>query len=283
MARLSAKTGLQICVAEQDRVQLAMENNTTYFGRLSQCAFRRIRCQRHSSGPLTLFPVVTAMFEHGASVSQLHYEYSDATFERLRSHAVLPARLGTAVLRRRVDFLAGRWCAQRALQAAGFEDHAEIATGEHGAPIWPPNVVGSISHCNGFAIACVGHATRIAAMGVDIEKAMAPDVASDIRGQLASEDELTMAHHGGMSPEAWLTVLFSGKESLFKALYPGVGHYFDFLDAKASHLDPHARTFMLNLCVALSPEHPQGSAYPIHFQWNEGFVLTHCLLPALRT
>ena len=86
-------------------------------------------------------------------------------------------------------------------------------------------------------------------------------------------------NRGSMSPEAWLTVLFSGKESLFKALYPGVGRYFDFLDATAGHLDACAGTFTLALRVPLSPEHPQGSTYPIRFHWNGDRVFTRCVLP----
>lgn len=219
------------------------------------------------------------MLEEGISVSQLRYEYSGATLDQLREQIYLPARLKVAVLRRQVDFLAGRLCAQRALQAEGFEGYAEVTTGAHGVPIWPTNFLGSISHCDGFAIASVGHAQRIAALGIDIEQQMSTEVANDIRRQLASNEELAMGRHSSMSPEAWLTTLFSGKESLFKALYPSVGWHFDFLDAAALRLDACAGTFTLSLRVPLSPHHPQGSIYPIRFHWDEGRVFTRCILP----
>lgn len=223
-------------------------------------------------------PVHEAMLEDGTSVSQLGYEYSAAMLGQLREQVSLPARLKTAVLRRQVDFLAGRLCAQRALQAAGFEGNVEIATGEHGAPIWPANFLGSISHCDGFAIASVARAQRIAALGIDVERQMSVEVASEIRGQLATDQELAVGRHA-MSPEAWLTVLFSGKESLYKALYPSVGRYFDFLDATAVHLDACAGTFTLGLRIALSPDHLQGSTYPIRFHWNADRVFTRCVVP----
>lgn len=220
-----------------------------------------------------------ALLEDGTSVSQLGYEYSGAMLDQLREQVPLPARLKTAVLRRQVDFLAGRWCAQRALRTAGFEGDVEIATGERGAPVWPANFLGSISHCDGFAIASVACAQRIAALGIDVERQMSVVVASDVRRQLATDQELALGRHGSMSPEAWLTVLFSGKESLYKALYPGVGRYFDFLDVTAVHLDADAGTFMLGLLTALSPDHPQGSTYPIRFHWNADRVFTRCVVP----
>lgn len=220
-----------------------------------------------------------AVIEDGTSVSQLHYEYSGAALDQLRERVLLPARLKTAVLRRQADFLAGRLCARRALLAAGFEGDTEIATSEHGAPIWPIAFRGSISHCDGFAIASVGHARRFAAIGIDIERRISADVVGEIRRQVASTEELSLGSCNGMSPETWLTLLFSGKESLFKALYPDVGRHFDFLDATATHLDACAGTFTLCLRVALSPRHPQGSTYAIRFLWSEGHVLTHCILP----
>lgn len=216
-------------------------------------------------------------------ISQLGYEYSDAMLDQLRDQVFLPARLKKAVLRRQVDFMAGRLCAQRALQAAGCESNAEIITGEHGSPIWPASFLGSISHCDGFAIASVARAQHIAGLGIDVEQKMSAEVAGDVREQLANNEEMAMGCNGSMSPEAWLTVLFSGKESLFKALYPNVRRYFDFLDATAEHLDACAGTFTLCLRIELSPDHMQGSIYPIRFHWNGDRVFTRCILPAPAT
>jgi enterobactin synthetase component D len=222
-------------------------------------------------------PAHETMGEDGVTVTQLGYEYSGAVLDQLRGLVALPVTLVKAVLRRQVDFLAGRWCAQRALQAAGFEGAVEIAHGQHGAPIWPPNFLGSISHCDGFAMASVARVQHIQALGIDVERQLSADVAREIQGQLATHQELAIGR-GSMSPEAWLTVLFSGKESLFKALYPGVGRYFDFLDATALQLDAGAGTFTLVLRVQLSPRHPQGSTYPIRFHWNGDRVFTRCVV-----
>lgn len=221
-----------------------------------------------------------ATLEGAVSVSQLQYEYSDSMLGLLRERIVLPARLETAVIRRQVDFLAGRLCAQRALQASGFEGRVEIATGTHGAPTWPDGYVGSISHCAGLAMAAAGSARRVSAVGIDVERLMAEEVAGAVRRQVAGDEELAMAHGSDMSQEAWLTALFSGKESLFKALYAGVGRYFDFRDVSATKPDFRNDSFTLKLDVTLSPDHPAGASYPIRFKWTGDVVMTWCVLPA---
>src|ERR1700761_3617241 len=64
------------------------------------------------------------------------------------------ALLGRAVEKRRREFAAGRGCARRALAALGLPP-APLLPGEGGAPRWPDGVVGSITHCAGYAAAAV--------------------------------------------------------------------------------------------------------------------------------
>ncbi|SUI55146.1 Uncharacterised protein [Serratia marcescens] len=53
-----------------------------------------------------------------------------------------------------------------------------------------------------------------------------------------------------------LTLTFSAKESLFKALYPQVRCYFDFLDARMVAVDTQRQTFVLALLKTLTPNCP---------------------------
>ena len=53
-----------------------------------------------------------------------------------------------------------------------------------------------------------------------------------------------------------LTLTFSAKESLFKALYPQVRCYFDFLDARMVAVDMQRQTFVLALLKTLTPNCP---------------------------
>lgn len=140
---------------------------------------------------------------------------------------------------RRRDFCLGRTAAHRALRALGHPV-VPIPIGPGRAPLWPPGVVGSISHAGGSAVAAVarggagdargpGDLRGVAALGLDLEviRPLEAGVASLIA------DTAERAWIGGDA--ARLILLFSAKESIFKALYPLHGAFFDF---DAVHLDP---------------------------------------------
>uniref|UniRef100_UPI0026F03213 4'-phosphopantetheinyl transferase family protein n=1 Tax=Lonsdalea britannica TaxID=1082704 RepID=UPI0026F03213 len=71
-----------------------------------------------------------------------------------------------------------------------------------------------------------------------------------------------------------LTLAFSAKESLYKALYPQVKHYFDFLDVKLVTLDNVRHTFTLELLCDLSPDFPRGRRFSGTYQLREQDVIT---------
>ncbi len=181
----------------------------------------------------------------------------------------LPAH--AAQQRRARDHLAGRLAASRALRA--LTGHAPtIGRDADGAPLWPQGVVGAISHSGGRAVALVGRSTDHAGLGVDLER-----VASrkDIAALILSQDE--MARLGQAPGALMLTLAFSAKESLFKALYPRVGHVFGF-DA-AELLFVAEGTGLLRLRKPLGP---WGKARTFRFHWAEtdGQVLTALSAPA---
>ncbi|MEL1221549.1 4'-phosphopantetheinyl transferase superfamily protein, partial [Aeromonas hydrophila] len=85
----------------------------------------------------------------------------------------------------------------------------------------------------------------------------------------------TAAPAVGLSRAEALTLIFSAKESLFKALYPRVGRYFDFLDAR--WLTMTEQTLTLELVGGLTPELPAGWRCTLYWKTLPGGVLT-CLL-----
>lgn len=121
--------------------------------------------------------------------------------------------------RRFAEFSTGRYCARRALDRLGCED-SPILSDQYGAPLWPSDYIGSISHCADFAVAVVGRSSMINYFGVDIEDAI--DVDTKVIAMLSSSSELeNIALLSLESPPDifWNTVLFSAKESVFKAVF----------------------------------------------------------------
>jgi 4'-phosphopantetheinyl transferase EntD len=129
---------------------------------------------------------------------------------------------------RRQSFRAGRWCAKRALGRAGYRGGA-IGRDKRGAPSVTSPFVLSISHDRDIAAAVA--ATRCGSLeGIGVDLELASRVPTELWGRLGAPLELALirdALAGYASPDA---ILFSSKESAYKALYPIVGRVLDFPD-----------------------------------------------------
>ncbi len=123
----------------------------------------------------------------------------------------LPEELRGAVAKRRREFLHGRLCAALALRSAGFPEELPR---RGRAPLWPEGAAGSISHTDTRAIAVVAHG---GALGVDCEDLMSPEQAAALHGTLINGSEAALRPEG-LPFEAYLTLAFSAKEALYKAL-----------------------------------------------------------------
>src|SRR6267143_5303514 len=75
-----------------------------------------------------------------------------------------------AVLKRRREFTAGRVCARAALERLGIRGFPIVAAPDR-SPVWPPGIVGSLSHCGDYCGAAVARRGSIAGVGLDVERA----------------------------------------------------------------------------------------------------------------
>jgi 4'-phosphopantetheinyl transferase EntD len=144
------------------------------------------------------------------------------------------AAMASAVETRRREFATVRLCARRALARLGMPAVPLVPTGAppwaRAAPVWPPGFVGSMTHCEGYRAAAVARATGAASLGVDAEP-HAP-LPGDVLAVIAlPEERRALAALAGTHPVlAWDRVLFSAKESVFKAWFPLTGRWLDFRD-----------------------------------------------------
>jgi len=141
-----------------------------------------------------------------------------------------PAIAG-AVEQRRREYTAVRVCARLALARAGLPP-AAIVPGPSRAPIWPPGVVGSMTHCAGYRGCAVARSEVIAAIGIDAEPHEA--LPAEVLPTVASRAErAALAALAGADPATcWDRILFSAKESVFKAWFPAAGAWLGFDDAE---------------------------------------------------
>lgn len=172
----------------------------------------------------------------------------------------LPADLIHAVPKRRCEFLAGRLCAALALRAVGAPEHVGRAGR---APVWPAGVRGSISHCEGRAMAVVLPGTQ--PVGLDCEPLMPAETVAEIGHLLLTGADLAQ-RPADMDEARFCTLVFSAKEAVYKALSATLADIPDFHEAHLTALTPAALT------VAF-----RGRAVPVLYGWDGGDCVTLAL------
>ena len=207
--------------------------------------------------------LVSAVFDHKQLI--------DGDFQRSGINA--PANIQRSVAKRQAEFLAGRLCARQALQHLDGRDYVP-ELGEDRAPVWPVDICGSITHSHGWAAAIVSSREQWRGLGMDMENLLDHDRAERLAGEILTPDELQRMAAGPAEQIGLLvTLTFSAKESLFKALYPLVQKRFYFEDAQLLEWTPqgHAR---LRLQIDLSNEWRNGTELDAQFSVQSGQVLT---------
>ncbi|MEV5322283.1 4'-phosphopantetheinyl transferase superfamily protein [Streptomyces sp. NPDC052687] len=188
-----------------------------------------------------------------------------------------------AVAKRRREFTAVRACARRAMEKLGVPPQA-ILPGERGAPRWPDGLLGSMTHCDGYCAAALVRATDLASLGIDAEPhAPLPDGVLDAVALPAERERLRRLATAlpGLRGDR---LLFSAKESVYKAWYPLTGRWLDFseadIDITADPEDPARGAFRAELLV---PGPLLGDRRVGHFEgrWTvrRGLVATAVTVP----
>ncbi|MFF4156682.1 4'-phosphopantetheinyl transferase [Streptomyces sp. NPDC001678] len=115
--------------------------------------------------------------------------------------------------RRRADFAAGRLAARRALAVLGVPGPV-LRDGRR--PLFPAGTTGSISHCTGhIGVSFVSTHPGVAATGIDLERT---DRLTRATARLVCTRHERAWVSRARRPESRLSVLFSAKEALYKAL-----------------------------------------------------------------
>ncbi|WP_326638705.1 4'-phosphopantetheinyl transferase superfamily protein [Streptosporangium sp. NBC_01755] len=129
------------------------------------------------------------------------------------------AVISRSVEKRRREFTTARWCARDALGNLGYQP-VPVLPGAKGAPIWPSGVVGSITHCAGYRAAVVARSGDITTLGIDAEPNK-PLPSGILEVITAGEELRRVMDLLRRDPSVrWDRLLFSAKESVYKAWFP---------------------------------------------------------------
>ncbi|WP_330324338.1 4'-phosphopantetheinyl transferase family protein [Streptomyces pseudovenezuelae] len=162
------------------------------------------------------------------------------------------ALVARAVPKRRREFAVVRACARRAMEKLGVPPQP-VLPGERGAPRWPAGLTGSMTHCDGYCAAALVRAGDLASLGIDAEPhGPLPDGVLEsvsLPGERARLRELAAANPA----VHWDRLLFSAKESVYKAWFPLTGKWLDFTEADIDILvtpgTPYGGTLRAELLV----------------------------------
>ena len=138
-------------------------------------------------------------------------------------NVVLPIDFTGAANKREAEFTAGRLAAKQALTGLGIQGFT-VLKGVKGDPLWPEGVVGSISHTQDVCMASVSNADGLLGLGIDIEAQRV--LKANIQRVICREEELSLHWHA--DTELAKLILFSAKESVYKALYPTQQRFIGF-------------------------------------------------------
>jgi len=203
-----------------------------------------------------------------------HFDTSQLASDDFQRSAIAPpASIQRSVAKRQAEFLAGRVCARAALQQ--LEGLSFIpAIGEDRAPVWPAHITGSITHSTGRAAAIVANKAHWRGLGMDLENLLNHERAERLAGEILTPPEMQRMAAGPSDQLALLvTLTFSVKESLFKALYPIVQKRFYFEHAQVLEWSTDGQV-RLRLLTDLSSEWCSGTELDAQFGVKDGQLLS---------
>jgi 4'-phosphopantetheinyl transferase EntD len=169
-----------------------------------------------------------------------------------------------AVPARRAEFAAGRGHARAALRQLGCRDQP-IPRAVDRRPVWPPGYVGSIAHSSTLCGAIAASDRSYLGLGFDLEPAQTLD--PDLYAIVGRPEEQESFRRPVASPAGPLDrgrLVFAIKETVFKACYPLVRCWFDFLAVRVE-IDAAARSFSARIVEvdAALPGHTE-----LHGLWD---------------
>ena len=186
----------------------------------------------------------------------------------------MPQSIRRAVPKRQAEFLAGRILSIKLLQQSGVYIQT-LEIGSMREPVWPVANVGSISHSQDYVMAMVASQNDVSVIGCDVETVIPENTRKEIADTVLLPQEYKLLNNYLLSTEQLFTLIFSAKESLYKALYPQVKKFFDFHAAKVINIDIGNKILHIILAQTLCKGFKEGKLFQIHFELLNKKVITY--------
>lgn len=181
-----------------------------------------------------------------------------------------------SVAQRKSEYLAGRIASRLAQYLLGLSPEP-VGTGRHRNPMWPSHTLGSITHANSHAIVAMARAQYVHRIGIDYEPWIDVSTIKSVIDIIMCDREKTKVENDSLTPIKDITIIFSAKESLFKALYDECGEYKDFHAAETVNIDHQSSRVRLRLTESWSNELRAGTIFDLEYITHHEGVITYLI------
>lgn len=190
---------------------------------------------------------------------------------------VAPAFLKDALPSRLEEFFSGRVVAEAILRHH-FASKAMISSKSQHLPQWPHTYLGSISHNQQQLLVMVS--AEYSYVGVDLKEHISQQTAEQIADLILTRKEQQywlQEVKQYISYTQYVSLLFSMKESLYKAVYPIAMNYIDFLEVEMIEVNMNQRRAHFQFCTNIQKKYALSSDYLVQWldlnDWGFTFVL----------
>jgi len=177
--------------------------------------------------------------------------------------------------KRRLEFFSGRWCAAQCLKRLQSPS-VDVAIAPDRSPIWPLGIIGSISHSDNYAVCIASSNNHARALGLDLQSNSSAKLANELSPIILHPNEFQSFWKENQHPDntRLFDLIFSAKETLYKALYPLCSIFFDHQCAEVIHIDWAAGELEIKLLIPLGQVWRKNECFTIHFSTLNNELIT---------
>ena len=201
-------------------------------------------------------------------------DLSQTTHLHIHQRLEHPPKIVQAHPKRQHEYLCGRILAQAVLKHHFALDQPLTSMHEH-LPVWPTHVLGSISHSQNKLI--VALSDKASYLGIDIEHWVTSEFAQESAHLILTPSELELWKIKAskfFDFSQFVSLIFSVKESLYKAVYPIAKQYIDFLEAFVVDIDFENQTLTLAFTSEIRNRHQLLEHYQGGWKVEQDHIMT---------
>ncbi|MFT7404650.1 4'-phosphopantetheinyl transferase family protein [Zhongshania sp.] len=198
-----------------------------------------------------------------------------------RSAVYCPPPMFRASRKRQAEYFAGRYLANEAMSSYGTNQFKLIADAKR-CPQWPSTLVGSITHTDRYAACIVAKKSAIAAIGIDAQDILNDSRAERVQSRIIDSVESRLIAQSELTPALGVSLCFSAKEAIYKALYPLVQQYFGFNAAKLHSINTIDGHLTFRFDPALWILYNERNTLTVQYQIKDQRLLSCVMLNAVQ-